>query len=142
MLIVTGAWIFIALSMGGWFDGMSAEAFKDLVVSWGVWGVFASILLMVLHSFVPFPAEFVAIANGMCFGPVLGTAITWVGAMLGAVLAFALSRRFGRPLVERIVSRNSWNRLDDWLARYGGDGAFLCRFIPVNGGAKSVQKAE
>jgi len=30
-----------------------------------MWGVIASILLMVAHSFIPFPAEFVAIANGM-----------------------------------------------------------------------------
>ena len=42
---------------------------------------------MVLHSFIPFPAEFLAIANGMVFGPVLGTVITWSGAMAGALLA-------------------------------------------------------
>ena len=43
-----------------------------------------SCLLMVLHSFVPFPAEFVAMANGMLYGPIWGTVITWSGAMLGA----------------------------------------------------------
>jgi uncharacterized membrane protein YdjX (TVP38/TMEM64 family) len=31
---------------------------------------------MILHSFVPFPAELIAIANGMLFGPVWGTLVT------------------------------------------------------------------
>ena len=54
---------------------------------------------MVLHSFVPFPAEVVAMANGMLYGPLWGTLITWVGAMLGAYLAFGLARWLGRPFV-------------------------------------------
>src|SRR3546814_5458492 len=76
---------------------ISVEAFEDVILSWGHWGVLASIGLMVLHSFVPFPAEFVALANGMLYGPVWGTIITWIGAMLGAFLALCLSRAFGRP---------------------------------------------
>ncbi|MEE8392980.1 MAG: redoxin family protein, partial [Rhodospirillales bacterium] len=45
----------------------------------GAWGVGASIGIMVLHSFVPFPAELVAFANGMIYGPFWGTVITWTG---------------------------------------------------------------
>jgi hypothetical protein len=47
---------------------------------------------MVAHSFVPLPAEIIAIANGMVFGAVVGSIITWTGAMLGAICAFALAR--------------------------------------------------
>ena len=32
--------------------------------------------------------------------------VTWIGAMLGAALAFALARRYGRPLVDRLVARH------------------------------------
>jgi uncharacterized membrane protein YdjX (TVP38/TMEM64 family) len=131
LMLGVAAWLFMDTPMPGWPDGASPESFKKLVVSWGEWGVVASIILMVLHSFVPFPAEFVAIANGMCYGLIWGTVITWVGAMLGALLAFSLSRRFGRPFVERLVAHNNWNEIDDWIARYGGSGVFLCRFIPV-----------
>jgi hypothetical protein len=74
---------------------ISVRAFEDVILSWGHWGVLASIGLMVLHSFLPFPAEFVALANGMLYGPLWGTVITWVGAMLGAFLAFGLSARSG-----------------------------------------------
>ncbi len=131
LMLGIGAWLFMDTPLPGWLDGASPESFKKLVLSWGEWGVVASILLMVVHSFVPFPAEFVAIANGMCFGLIWGTVITWVGAMLGALMAFALSRRFGRPLVERLVAQKNWHGVDDWIARYGGSGVFLGRFIPV-----------
>ncbi len=116
---------------GGWIETVSPEAFKELILSWGMWAIAASILLMVVHSFIPFPAEFVAVANGMCFGPVWGTVITWVGAMLGAMLAFALSRAFGRPLVERMIRRRHWGTLDDWSGRRGGEIVLVCRFIPL-----------
>ncbi len=131
LMLGIGAWLFMDTPLPEWLAGASPESFKKLVLSWGEWGVVASILLMVLHSFVPFPAEFVAIANGMCFGLIWGTVITWVGAMLGALMAFALSRRFGRPLVERLVAQKNWHGIDDWIARYGGSGVFLGRFIPV-----------
>ncbi len=56
---------------------LSAEAIQARIKSWGIWGVVGSIVLMALHSFIPFPAEVVAIANGMVFGPIWGTLITW-----------------------------------------------------------------
>ncbi len=130
-VVVAGALYLVDPAGGGWGEAVSPEAFKTLILSWGMWGVAASILLMVAHSFVPFPAEFVAVANGMCYGPVWGTVITWIGAMLGAVAAFALSRACGRKLVERLVRRRHWETLDDWSATRGGAVVLVCRFIPL-----------
>jgi uncharacterized membrane protein YdjX (TVP38/TMEM64 family) len=110
---------------------ISVRAFEDVILSWGHWGVLASIGLMVLHSFVPFPAELVALANGMLYGPLWGTVITWVGAMLGAFLAFGLSRAFGRPFVKAVVARRDWQMLDDWAGKHAAEMVFLARFLPV-----------
>lgn len=112
-------------------DNFSAAAMETMIRSWGAWGVVASIGCMVLHSFVPFPAEFLAIANGMVYGPVWGTVITWVGAMLGAFMAFELARAFGRPLVEFAVAKKNWSRLDNWTEAQGWRLVFVSRFIPV-----------
>jgi uncharacterized membrane protein YdjX (TVP38/TMEM64 family) len=110
---------------------ISVRAFEDVILSWGHWGVLASIGLMVLHSFVPFPAELVALANGMLYGPFWGTVITWVGAMLGAFLAFGLARAFGRPFVKAVVARRNWRALDDWAGQHAALMVFLARFVPV-----------
>ena len=114
-----------------WSFDLSAQAFEESIQSWGAWGVLASIGLMILHSFVPFPAEFVAIANGMVYGAVWGTVITWAGAMLGAFLAFGLARTLGRPFVEMVVAKSKWHILDEWAATRGGQLVFISRLIPT-----------
>lgn len=109
----------------------SIAAFEELILSWGAWGVAASIGLMIVHCFVPFPAEFIAIANGVVYGPVWGTVITWVGAMIGAALAFWLTRLVGERFVRRMVSEKRWLAIDSWVAREGAGTLFVSRFIPV-----------
>ena len=102
---------------------------EDTVRSWGMWGIAASIGLMIVHSFIPFPAEFVAIANGMAYGPLWGTVVTWIGAMCGALVAFALSRALGRPFVEQMIVKKDWQQVDRWVEQRGGHLAFFGRFL-------------
>ena len=130
-IVLLGAALGFSAFVLEWSFDLSAQAFEEAIQSWGAWGVLASIGLMVLHSFVPFPAEFVAIANGMVYGPVWGTVITWTGAMLGAFIAFGLARTLGRPFVELMVRRSNWHVLDDWAAIQGGQLVFISRLIPV-----------
>jgi uncharacterized membrane protein YdjX (TVP38/TMEM64 family) len=110
---------------------LSAKSVAELIQSWGTWGVAATILLMVVHSFIPFPAEFVAIAAGMVYGPFWGTVITWSGAMIGAWISFGLARRCGRPLVEALVSKRYASKLDEWTVSQGASTLFVSRLIPV-----------
>lgn len=115
----------------GTYADFSARGFEVTILSWGMWGVLGSIGLMIVHSLVPFPAEFLAIANGMVYGPLWGTVITWTGAMLGAFLAFGLARALGRPFVELMVTKQRWHVLDEWAAARSVYLVLLSRFIPV-----------
>ena len=127
-LVIVSAVIGFSLIWGG---GLSIQQFVDTLRSWGLWGVIGSVGLMMIHSFIPFPAELLACANGMVYGPVWGTVITWIGAMLGAVIAFGLARRLGRPFVERMVAQRDWHVLDDWAATKGWRVVLIARFVPV-----------
>ncbi len=109
----------------------STEAVERLILSWGAWGVIGSIGLMIIHSFVPFPAEILAIANGMIYGPVWGSLVTWIGAMLGAYLAFGLARCLGRPLVLHLVTRRKLQSIDVWTETRGGITLLVSRLIPM-----------
>jgi uncharacterized membrane protein YdjX (TVP38/TMEM64 family) len=110
---------------------LSVEGIERIAEAWGAWAPVASIALMILHSFVPFPAELIAIANGMLFGPVWGTVVTWIGALLGAALAFALTRRYGRPLVDRFVARKAWTGAEALHACCDARTLLLARLVPV-----------
>jgi uncharacterized membrane protein YdjX (TVP38/TMEM64 family) len=114
-----------------WCSQVSVENITAFIRSTGPWGVGTSIGLLVIHSFVPFPAELVAIANGMVYGVVWGTVITWVGAMLGAYLAFGLTRALGRPFVEKMLNRGRRVAMDEWIARHGAGALLFSRFLPV-----------
>src|SRR5579872_1943078 len=97
-------------------QGLSPEALRPedlaaLAQTWGAWGVVGSILLMVLHSFLPLPAEIIAMGNGMMFGPWGGILVTWGGAMLGACLSFALSRLLGQPFLETVLPPSRRDRI-------------------------------
>jgi uncharacterized membrane protein YdjX (TVP38/TMEM64 family) len=93
--------------------------------------VAASIGLMIAHSFLPFPAEIIALANGMVYGPLWGAVITWIGAMLGASIAFGLVRALGRPFVMRLLSERRQAELAAWSRRRGGLALLIARLIPV-----------
>jgi uncharacterized membrane protein YdjX (TVP38/TMEM64 family) len=110
---------------------LSVEGIERIAEAWGAWAPVASIALMILHSFVPFPAELIAIANGMLLGPVWGTLVTWIGAMLGAALAFGLARRYGRPLVDRLVARKAWSGAEALRACCDARTLLLARLVPV-----------
>lgn len=104
--------------------------FNSIVANAGPWGWLVIIALMVLHSFVPLPLEFAALAAGAAYGFWWGTLITVVGAVLGAALSFWLSRRFGQPFFDRVLKQNQ----RDWLTRQSRDqGAItllLVRLLP------------
>jgi uncharacterized membrane protein YdjX (TVP38/TMEM64 family) len=110
---------------------LSVEGIERIAEAWGAWAPVASIALMILHSFVPFPAELIAIANGMLFGPVWGTLVTWIGAMLGAALAFALARRYGRPLLNRLLARRARTEAEALHACCDARTLLLAHLVPV-----------
>jgi uncharacterized membrane protein YdjX (TVP38/TMEM64 family) len=67
----------------------------------------------------------------MIWGPVWGTAITWIGAMLGAAFAFGLVRWLGRPVLRRLLSEGQGQWLDGWSTTQGGAALLVSRLIPL-----------
>ena len=112
LLAALAASLWYALKLAGIdFAALDQRAVERIVESWGAWGPLASVALMVLHSFLPLPAEIIPLANGMLFGPLAGIALTWSGAMLGALLSFALARGLGRGFVRLVLSEERFARL-------------------------------
>lgn len=127
VLVVVGGVLAVSLDET-WLAGGDLSGWIERL---GVWGPIAVAGLMVLHSFVPFPAEFLALAAGAVFGTVLGTVVIWSGAMVGAVLSFGLARWLGRAAVETLLPARHRAALDDWSADQGAATLLVSRFIPV-----------
>jgi len=114
------------------FHEFSEGEVTSAIRSWGSWGVTGSIGLMILHSIIPFPAEVLALANGMVYGPIWGALVTWIGAMLGALISFGLAKLLGRPIVCKLIPSRHWAKLDELSAREEAAATLLLvRFVPV-----------
>lgn len=97
----------------------------------GPWAYIIAPLVMAAVAILPIPAEAPAMVNGALFGPVAGTAITWSGAMLGAVASFEIARAVGRPAAERWLRPEALERADRLVGRAGWGGLLFARFMPV-----------
>jgi uncharacterized membrane protein YdjX (TVP38/TMEM64 family) len=97
----------------------------------GPWAYAVAPLVMAGVAILPIPAEAPAMVNGALFGPVGGTAVTWCGAMLGAVASFEIARAVGRPAAEKFVKPAALARADDLVQRAGWGGLLLARFMPL-----------
>lgn len=109
----------------------SAEGVQRLLAFTPVWLPLVIIGLMILHTLVPVPAEFLALAAGMTLGPLWGFVTIWVGAMLGAYLGFLLARAFGQPVLRLLVKPSRLERSQRWLQRIDIPILLAVRLLPV-----------
>ncbi|THF62646.1 TVP38/TMEM64 family protein [Pseudothauera rhizosphaerae] len=108
------------------------QAFRDYLLGFGYWAPAVSSLLMVFQSVIaPLPAFVVTFTNGLLFGWVWGTVLSWSSAMLGAALCFWIARALGRPVVERLVGGTRALEVSDvFFARYGNRAILISRLLP------------
>lgn len=113
-----------------WSVFLDPERYRELAHDAGVWAPVLAIFAMVVVSFLPLPAETVAIANGAVFGRLYGFIFTWIGAMLAALIAFALARWLGRPIIARFIPQKASERFEALVERRGAPFLLLARMIP------------
>lgn len=87
------------------------QAWLDQLGPVGPLAVIALNALQVVVAFVPGYA--MMIAAGYLYGFPLGAIYGAIGMALGGVIAMALSRRYGRPLVVRMVGEDRMQRWED-----------------------------
>ena len=118
--------------MGFSLSSVSSSMVLNYVQSFGILAPVVAFVLFVIQAALPvFPYVILAGACGLLFGFKLGFFLSWSGALLGACLAYILSRRAGADWVEqKILSRRglAMYHFDPGLAFWG---ILLARIIPV-----------
>ena len=104
---------------------------QGFVMRLGPWAPLAAILLHVTQVLLaPIPGQVVDAVNGYLFGTAWGTIYSLVGVIAGSSLAMALARRFGRPWAERLIKRETLERLDSYSQQRGALFFFLVFLFP------------
>ena len=87
-------------------DGLDALALRDWILSFGVFSPLAYFLVVVAQVIAsPIPAGPVTVAGALVFGVWKGLALSMAGSTVGSVLVFVATRRWGEPLVIRLIGK-------------------------------------
>ena len=108
------------------------EQLKQQVQAAGIWGPLVFIAFQFLQVVVaPIPGQAVGVLAGALFGVFWGTLYTMIGAFLGFTAIFYVSRKLGRPFVERFVSTEHLEKFDYLTKRSGPFVFFLIFLLPA-----------
>jgi uncharacterized membrane protein YdjX (TVP38/TMEM64 family) len=118
-----------------WPDAMLGSADRIIAIARGLGGI-GLVGFALLQAFIALsgvlPASLLGIAAGAIYGLPVGFLLAAVSTMVGAVLAFLLSRSAFRPAIERLCARKPRLRsLDTRIAKDGRKLVCLLRLSPV-----------
>lgn len=112
------------------FQEIDSQSLREAIQGLGPWAPLTSTALMILHSFVPFPLELLAAANGVVFGTWGGIGVTWGSMVLSSWVGYGVAR-FAGPLVFRIVPGDRLERMEQWTQERSDWQLVAVRFIPI-----------
>ncbi len=109
---------------------LSARRVRDWVDGYGAAGPLVFIAVSAMLTVVLFPGPLLAGASGLLFGTALGFPVTLTAAVLGASIAFSLSRWWAHDAVLELAGPRLL-ALRAWLARRGFVSVLYARIAPA-----------
>lgn len=110
----------ITLLIYGYQAGIfsSAEQLSYMISQAGIWGPLIFIFIQIIQCVIPIiPGGLSCVAGIILFGPFYGFIYNYIGILLGSLINFILARHYGKPLIETIVSKKTYNKYISWLDR-------------------------
>ena len=113
------------------FTKFSPTNLKDYVLSFGASAPVVFILLHLLQTIIaPIPGMLLLIAGGLIWGTFWGGLLSIIGAFIGSLLCFLLSRYLGRPFVEKLAKKEDLEFTDEFFRKHGFLAIVILRLIP------------
>lgn len=117
--------LFSADRLNNWLENNKSWAWAVILILWQIQAVIA-----------PLPAPLLIMTTAVIYadtplGILFAIIITWIGAMMGAIFCFGLSRHYGRDWVMRKGHLDKMSDLDGYLEEKGAYVIFLTRLIPI-----------
>jgi uncharacterized membrane protein YdjX (TVP38/TMEM64 family) len=115
---------------GAAIRGDTAEV-RHQVHELGVGGPLLLLGLALIHAVVFYPAEIVDAAAGFAYGFVPGLLLAMTGWLLSGLVCFAVGRSVARPLLDRWLGAERFERIEAMIERGGPTLLLAMRLIPI-----------
>ena len=139
LILIAGVLVFLGLlvAMDQFIERLSPWDYDDVerwMADLGAWGPIAYIAFFsVSMVFALIPTSPAPIAAAAVFGAALGFLYTLLGGTIGAVASFYIARRWGRPLMERLMPVKTVVQIDRLADQLGIRILILLRLFPLIG---------
>ncbi|MDP9485738.1 MAG: TVP38/TMEM64 family protein [Actinomycetota bacterium] len=126
--------LFLLLWLTGWEESLwglfsDRERLQRVVDDAGLLAPVVYLVFLVIQAVLaPLPAPALAMGGGYSFGIYQGFLLTWLGALLGGVISFWISRWLGRDFV---AGTERMQRLDRYVDQHGTITIFVLRLLPL-----------
>ncbi|MCH4166847.1 MAG: VTT domain-containing protein [Megasphaera sp.] len=103
----------------------------DYLRSFGVWAMAVSIIIDIVINIVGFlPSIFISTANGVIFGVVVGTGVSWFAETVGVIISFFFMRTLFRHKAEAVIKKSKMlSKLDEYSTL---KAMILARAVPYS----------
>ncbi len=133
-LLVLLAYALIVIVVAVFFKRyLDQETLQLLVQKSGQWGMAIYLIVEILYIvFTPFLNTFILIASGYLFGGLLGAVINFIAAITSLLLIVFLVKKYGRPLLKKLVSENFYRHFDKIVEKVGPMLLLVAYVIPFS----------
>jgi uncharacterized membrane protein YdjX (TVP38/TMEM64 family) len=125
LLVPIIPFLFFGARVDEWLRGVAEDPPSNAVTATLVIGLLSTDILL------PIPSSVISTLSGWQLGPWLGTLATWVGMNLGAILGFALARRWGHRFASWFSKEEDLEHMRELSDRFGPTILVLTRAMPV-----------
>jgi uncharacterized membrane protein YdjX (TVP38/TMEM64 family) len=87
------------------------------------------VAVYIVGTVILLPGTVLSFAGAVLFGAYEGTLYTWIGATIGATLAYLMARVLGRDFVERLFG-GRFAAFDQRIREHGFTGLLIIRLLP------------
>ncbi|MEY7999759.1 TVP38/TMEM64 family protein [Clostridium sp. Mt-5] len=105
---------------------------KNIIMSYGRYGISVFLFIQILQVIAFFiPGEIIQIAGGYIYGTLFGSILSIIGITAGSIIDYSVSRIYGKPLINKIISKRHL-RFFDKILQLGSVNyiVFLLYLIP------------
>lgn len=109
----------------------SPDQLRSTVEKSGLWAPTLSVVLEILQVVIaPIPGQAIDFANGYIFGGLVGSICSLLGIGIGSTFAIFIARRFGRPLVSRLITPKGVEQMKPYTRRSSQWFFFILFVLP------------
>jgi len=112
------------------FPELQINTVENILTGFGPFGIVIYLILVILSVPLPIPSSAFILAGGYAYG-LTGVITALIGVTLGSIVAFAIIRTYGKPLLYKLVDKHHIEHFQKLFDKRGTLAVLISYSIPL-----------